>query len=295
MVEGDLSQPGLGLDSNVRQRLARSVDLVVNSSGLTDFNPDLRDALASNIESAANLVEFLRESSHAALLHLSTCYVVGARDGRVGENCQPNYTPAGSRGFRCGARMAIAARIGPRQLNAARQSPEVEAALRRQALGSRRNGEQPAGPELENFIRKNRLRWMRNHLTQAGTRRAKRFGWPNTYTFTKSLGESLLATRGAGLADRDCAALDRGDFDASAIPRLERGHQHVRAAFLPAGHLFPAIAYEQAQVSGPDSGGHGVPRHDADRRRADRAAARAAYTNWRPPEAIPATWDARSS
>jgi long-chain acyl-CoA synthetase len=40
---------------------------------------------------------------------------------------------------------------------------------------------------------------MRHHLTQAGTRRAKRFGWPNTYTFTKSIGESLLATRGAGL------------------------------------------------------------------------------------------------
>ena len=40
---------------------------------------------------------------------------------------------------------------------------------------------------------------MRNRLTRAGTRRAQRLGWPNTYTFTKSLGESLLATRGAGL------------------------------------------------------------------------------------------------
>jgi long-chain acyl-CoA synthetase len=43
------------------------------------------------------------------------------------------------------------------------------------------------------------MRWMRNRLTRAGMRRAQRFGWPNTYTFTKSLGESLLATRGAGL------------------------------------------------------------------------------------------------
>jgi long-chain acyl-CoA synthetase len=40
---------------------------------------------------------------------------------------------------------------------------------------------------------------MRNRLTRAGVIRAQRFGWPNTYTFTKSLGESLLATRGAGL------------------------------------------------------------------------------------------------
>jgi thioester reductase-like protein len=198
VVEGDLSQAGLGLDSSVRQRLARSVDLVVNSSGLTDFNPDLREALASNIQSAANLVEFLRESSHAALLHLSTCYVVGARDGRVGENCQPNYTPAGVADFDAEREWQSLQEL-IRAIECRGQSPEVEAALRRQALRSRRNGEQPPGPELEGSIRKNRLRWMRHHLTQAGTRRAKRFGWPNTYTFTKSIGESLLATRGAGL------------------------------------------------------------------------------------------------
>src|SRR5262249_46974178 len=79
------------------------------------------------------------------------------------------------------------------------QSPEIEAALRRQALGKKKLDDAPAGPELDNLIRKNRMRWMRNRLTRAGMRRAQRFGWPNTYTFTKSLGESLLATRGAGL------------------------------------------------------------------------------------------------
>jgi len=35
------------LAPEVRERLARTLDLVVNSSGLTDFNPDLRDALAA--------------------------------------------------------------------------------------------------------------------------------------------------------------------------------------------------------------------------------------------------------
>src|SRR5690242_10727001 len=74
VVEGDVSLPGLGLDDQIRQRLGRTIDLVVNSSGLTDFNPDLRDALCSNVEPAAHLIEFLRTSDHAALLHLSTCY-----------------------------------------------------------------------------------------------------------------------------------------------------------------------------------------------------------------------------
>ena len=242
-----MSKPELGMDPAAYQRLARCVDLAVNSSGLTDFNPDLRDALASNIDSAANLVEFLRESSHAALLHLSTCYVVGARDGRIGENCTANYTPAQVPDFDA-KREWLALQETVRKVEMRAQSPEVEAALRRQAQRTRRNGEEPPASEIDNLIRKNRMRWLRNHLTQAGTRRAKHFGWPNTYTFTKSLGESLLATRGRGIADRDCAAFDRGDVGAASLPRMERGHQYIGAAFLLAGHFFPATADQQTQV-----------------------------------------------
>ena len=55
------------------------------------------------------------------------------------------------------------------------------------------------GAALENQIRKNRIRWLKNHLTEAGTKRALELGWPNTYTLTKSLAESLVGTRGVGL------------------------------------------------------------------------------------------------
>ncbi len=95
VVEGDVSQPGLGLEPETAERLKRDLDVIVNSSGLTDFNPDLRDALAVNVDSTYHLVEFIRGSEHAALLHLSTCYVAGQRDGRVSESVRPNYTPAG--------------------------------------------------------------------------------------------------------------------------------------------------------------------------------------------------------
>ena len=198
VVTGDSSQPGLGLDPEVRARLARSLDLVVNSAGLTDFNPDLRDAMAGNVESAAQLAAFLRESDHAALLHLSTCYVVGGRDGRVREEAQPNYTPASIPEFDAEREwqslQELVHKVEDRVC-----SPEVEAALRRQALGRRHQAQNPPGNEIDNLIRKNRARWMRNRVTRAGTRRARHLGWPNTYTFTKSLGESLLMTRGAGL------------------------------------------------------------------------------------------------
>ncbi|HEX2712976.1 MAG TPA: SDR family oxidoreductase, partial [Candidatus Acidoferrales bacterium] len=81
VVEGDVTQSGLGVQPEIRARLARTLDLVVNSSGLTDFNPDLRDALASNVATVAHLLDFIRECDHAGLVHLSTCYVAGARDG----------------------------------------------------------------------------------------------------------------------------------------------------------------------------------------------------------------------
>ena len=218
VVEGDVSQPGLGLDAESRQRLARCVDLIVNSSGLTDFNPDLREALASNVAPAAYLVEFLRESSHAALLHLSTCYVVGARDGRVSEELKADYTPAGLEDFSAEhewhSLQELVSNVEERA-----QSPELNAALRPQALGKLRQEDRPPGRELDELIRKNQLRWVRNRLSHAATRRGRRLGWPNTYTFTKSLAESLLAKRGAGLP----IAIVRPSIVESSMERPFRG------------------------------------------------------------------------
>src|SRR4030095_15276190 len=93
VVEGDVTQPGLAFAPKVFQSLRKELDLVINSSGLTDFNPDLRDALSTNVDAAVNVTEFVRQSDHAGLLHLSTCYVAGARDGRVGESLSLDYTP----------------------------------------------------------------------------------------------------------------------------------------------------------------------------------------------------------
>ena len=97
VVEGDVGQPGLGLAPEVSQSLQKNLDLIINSSGLTDFNPDLRDALATNVDAAMYVTEFVRQSDHAGLLHLSTCYVAGARDGRVGEAHAPELHSRGSR------------------------------------------------------------------------------------------------------------------------------------------------------------------------------------------------------
>jgi hypothetical protein len=204
VVAGDASKPGLGLAPEARQRLGKSLDLIVNSAGLTDFNPDLRDALAMNVHATDHLLHFLRECDHAALLHLSTCYAIGRRDGRILEDFSNNYCPADVVGFdarkECASLEALI-----RETEARAESEEVTAELRRAALDKKQASKSLQGVALDNQIRKNRTRWLRQALMDAGTRRANELGWPNTYTLTKSLSESLIgnyvdATPGAAIA-----------------------------------------------------------------------------------------------
>ena len=202
VVEGDVSQPGLGLDAETAVRLRKDLDLIINSSGLTDFNPDLRDALAVNVDSTYHLIEFIRGSEHAALLHLSTCYVAGQRDGRVSERVRPNYTPSHLKDFDAEKEWHRLHEL-VQSAEARVEGPEVTEELKKQALEKEHAAKGLSGQALENQIRKNRVRWLKKYLTEEGTRRAQELGWPNTYTFTKSLAESLIAKYiskdGAGL------------------------------------------------------------------------------------------------
>jgi alcohol-forming fatty acyl-CoA reductase len=192
VVEGDVGASGLGLDAATQAELAESLDLVVNSAGLTDFNPDLREALSSNVDSTLHLVEFLRTCAHAGLMHLSTCYVVGMRNGRVTEELRKNYNPSGDPAFDAEKEIA-SLRETVRRVEERSQGPELTKALQRQALGRGVDASAVAAAELEGVLKRNRSRWARNRLARIGLRRAQHLGWPNTYTFTKSLGESILA------------------------------------------------------------------------------------------------------
>jgi nucleoside-diphosphate-sugar epimerase len=189
--DGDVTKPGFGLSPADQQKLRQSVDVIVNSSGLTDFNPDLREALDINVQATKHVLDFLRTCEHATLLHLSTAYVVGRRNGRVLEDLSANYNPKGVRDFNAEREWASLEDL-IRQTEARAESPEVLEELRRMAAEKEHAAKNLQGVALENQTRKNRMRWLRQELTRAGVRRANELGWPNTYTFTKSLAESLI-------------------------------------------------------------------------------------------------------
>lgn len=198
VIEGDVTAPALGLSDDVAASLRRDLDLIVNSSGLTDFNPDLRDALTTNTDAAINILEFVRTTNHAGLVHLSTCYVAGEQDGRVSEKIIPNYTPRGLADFDAEKEWHSLHEVIA-DGEARSESEEVTSGLRMQAQSKEHAAKNLQGAALENQVRKNRVRWLKTYLTEAGTRRAKELGWPNTYTLTKSLAESLIVKYGKDL------------------------------------------------------------------------------------------------
>jgi long-chain acyl-CoA synthetase len=198
VIEGDVTQPDLGIKPEIKKRLVHTLDVIINSSGLTDFNPDLREALAINVDSTIHLLDFVGQCHHAGLLHLSTCYVVGSRDGRITEALEPNYIPKNIEGFDAEQeRQALHALV--REIEARSERAEVLEELREQAQLKATEAGNQTDAGLETRIRRYRSRWIRNQLVEAGMRRAKELGWPNTYTFTKSLAESLIAKLGADL------------------------------------------------------------------------------------------------
>src|SRR5262249_53463855 len=64
----------------------------------------------------------------------------------------------------------------------------------------RRAGEPARGPALEEKLKQVKRRFIRKQLAGAGLERANFWGWPNTYTYTKSIGEQILFGSGLKVA-----------------------------------------------------------------------------------------------
>ncbi len=193
VVAGDVGLPDLGMDPEVAERLRGSVDLVINFAGLVDFNPDLRDAADTNVMGAVHVADFVRSCKKAKLVHVSTCFVAGQRDGRIPEKIQP-LTPAGEP-MDAKAELAELRAIIART-EAENASAEVDAHLHKDVI-KRLEGRSGEANErrIRDLVTRLKRKRLREMMAQAGTDRAKALGWPNTYTYTKALAEYLLLDR----------------------------------------------------------------------------------------------------
>ncbi len=196
VVEGDVSLPGFGItDPALAARLHRDLDLILNCAGLVDFDPDLREAMSTNVDGAIHAAEFTAACVRARLLHVSTCYVTGLRNGTIPESLDPNTAPLGD-AFDVDAEYAEVKAV-TEQILAAHDSPDAEAAALAETREQMRAKGQDEGNAmmLRNILRRVKRQRLKDDFVAEGQRRATRWGWHNIYTYSKSMAESLIARR----------------------------------------------------------------------------------------------------
>lgn len=85
---GDVCKPGLGLDTAMQGRLAAHVDLVIHCAALVRFEAAAEDLAAVNVEGTRHVAQAFPA---ARIIHVSTAYVCGLRDGHIAEApCDPD-------------------------------------------------------------------------------------------------------------------------------------------------------------------------------------------------------------
>jgi len=82
VLEGDLDEPLCGFSAESLDQLKGKIDVVVNLAGVVDFDPPVNESFETNVYGTQHLIELVQLLG-AKLVHVSTCYVAGKRDGRA--------------------------------------------------------------------------------------------------------------------------------------------------------------------------------------------------------------------
>jgi fatty acyl-CoA reductase len=175
VVSGNLevSELGIAHGEELRQ-IQREVDVVINCAGSTTFDGRLDESLNTNTLGALRVLQFTKQCSKAQLLvHISTAYVNGKRVGYIPEiPLKPGDCIA-------------------KELQGGGWAPELdldyEISTGMASAESFRKAAIARGvdPKKTEAVVEERMKAL-------GMKQANQFGWHNTYTFTKALGEMLL-------------------------------------------------------------------------------------------------------
>mgnify|MGYP002348274396 CR=1 FL=1 len=198
VLDGDITDPWMGIEEAEARALKGRIDVVVNCAGLVSFNPSLEVGLNVNTHGVKFLVEACLHWD-VPLVHMSTAFVAGNRSGLVFEDEDltgyfPRRDEIDGRDFSLEQELADAERIVAR-LREQADDKALGSTFREKALTRLKEEGRDFADEktLRLAIGRERKLWLTLQLVDAGMQRAKHWGWPNTYTYTKSLGEQVIA------------------------------------------------------------------------------------------------------
>ncbi|KAL8057807.1 hypothetical protein ABFX02_04G207500 [Erythranthe guttata] len=162
VVAGDITRHHLGIindDNNLLQEMWHQIDVVVNLAATTNFDERYDVSLALNTLGAKRVFDFCKKCNRLKVfLHVSTAYVSGEKEGLILE------LP-----YKMGETLN-----GTRGLDIDEENQLVDATL----------------------THLNHHHYSQEHIKSSmkdlGIQRARKYGWPNTYVFTKAMGEMLL-------------------------------------------------------------------------------------------------------
>lgn len=211
-INGDVTRPRVGIDDETFERLrAVGIDAVLNVAGVVSFTPPIDEGFEVNALGVLHLIDLCKSlrglgpdddpAKAVPLLHTSTCYVAGYRIGEIPEE-DPRLWPFPlcdeldrshwdpRRELEQGLEIA-------RQVRARANDGQLVSLFEDEARKKLRARHQPtSGAPFLEAVKKERERYLDEKLVDEGTRRAQHWGWPNTYTYTKAVGEQLLADSG---------------------------------------------------------------------------------------------------
>ena len=199
IVTGDVTKEDLGFPADQAERIASDIDILLNCSGRVSFNPPLDNSLRTNVTGTVNTIEFVKRMSRPALVHVSTCFVAGNRSGEIWEN-EPivGYFPRKGEpevpDFSVDAEIKDCARLAARVRDEAKDkylADQFREAAKKRFMQEGRDLDDEKG--LRIAVATEQKNWIRARLTDLGIEKAKWWGWPNIYTYTKSLGEQVIA------------------------------------------------------------------------------------------------------
>ena len=203
VLGGDIGETNLGYSEAEVQRVADDIDVIINSAGNVTFNPTLESALRTNVVGIQNVIAIAKRMKRPALVHVSTCFVAGNRSGAVWESDPvigyfPRKHELEGVEFSVEQEIRDCAKLAERVKEEARDAMMVarfRELARRRLNEEERNAADPDALGLA--VARERKVWTRTRLTELGVERSAWWGWPNIYTYTKALGEQLVAAETA--------------------------------------------------------------------------------------------------
>lgn len=161
---GEITKVNFGLDRSTFTELSRDVDVIVNSAASVNFREELDKALQINALCLNNIVDFSESGGNIPIVHVSTCYVHGFHKGFISETLMDGVGKA-----------------MPKNADGSNDVNTLIGDLSKKIS------------KVKDKMRGNRRE--KGKLVSLGLQEAKKYGWNDTYTFTKWIGEQLLSQK----------------------------------------------------------------------------------------------------